>query len=158
MIGSTLPNREERHREVNYALQPLDLAVVHESPCPETMSSIRSASSSTKIFVFRRLIRFRSRKSCSLPGVAMINDAPPWTACICAFSGTPPTISAAFRKRLLRSCSYCSSTCIASSRVGRSTSALGWCETSPLSSSITGTRNARVLPVPVCAVPIMSLP
>jgi hypothetical protein len=57
-----------------------------------------------------------------------------------------------------RGLSYTSWTCMASSRVGNKTSAVAWADGSLRSISITGIRNARVLPVPVWAVPITSLP
>ena len=42
------------------------------------------------------------------------------------FLDTPPMTSAALGMVLVRSCSYCSWTCMASSRVGNRTSALAW--------------------------------
>ena len=76
----------------------------------------------------------------------------------CRLSGSPPTTNAAGCSCLVRNISYCATTCIASSRVGTSTSAATpgalFCD----NFSITGIRNARVLPVPVWAVAITSVP
>ena len=75
--------------------------------------------------------------------------APLRIALSCGPSASPPTTSAAGISCLPRSASNCSATCMASSRVGNSTSApipgtFRW-----TSFSITGMRNASVLPVPV---------
>src|SRR5260370_17166828 len=76
----------------------------------------------------------------------------------CPPSDNPPTTSAAGSSCFPRSALYCSTACIASSRVGTRTSAAIPGVLSLRSFSITGIRNASVLPVPVCAVARTSLP
>ena len=73
-------------------------------------------------------------------------------------SGSPPTTSPAGCDCLERSALYCATTCIASSRVGTRTRAAipGVCDCP--SFSMMGRRNASVLPVPVWAVAMTSLP
>src|SRR6266545_2684212 len=94
------------------------------------MSSIRSASSSTRIFTSSSFTSRRSTKSVRRPGVAMRMLARP-TALACAIGARS------------------SATWAASSRVGVSTSADG---VGPAGSSRStrGMANARVLPEPVC--------
>ena len=122
------------------------------------MSSIRSASSRTRIEVPRKSTSLRSRKSSKRPGVATIKRAPLRIAASCCRSGNPPTTWAAGASLLPRNASYCAATCIASSRVGTKTKAViaGICDLSKCSN--TGIRNASVLPVPVWAVAKTSLP
>jgi hypothetical protein len=62
-------------------------------------------------------------RSCRRPGVAITSCEPARRLWICAFSDTPPIRSAALGSLFVRSCSYCSWTCIASSRVGSNTRA-----------------------------------
>src|SRR6266850_1862864 len=76
----------------------------------------------------------------------------------CAPSDNPPTTSAAGNNCLPRSALNWSTTCIANSRVGTRTSAAIPGVLSLSNFSITGIRNASVLPVPVCAVASTSLP
>ena len=123
------------------------------------MSSMRSASSRTSTLTWRRSTSLRPRKSSSRPGVATSKRAPERIASNWPFSPTPPITSAAGEIDFPRNCSNCSCTCMASSRVGTSTRASmvrdrGVCS----SRSIIGTRKASVLPVPVWAVAIRSLP
>src|SRR5436305_790529 len=67
---------------------------------------------------------------------------------LCGRSGRPPMTSAAGGS-LPRNCSNCVWTCIASSRVGISTSASTCADLVCESRSMIGIRNASVLPVPV---------
>ena len=79
----------------------------------------------------------------------MTNPDPARRLWICVFSDAPPITSAALGVVLLRSFSYCSWTCIASSRVGSKTRARICRDDSRSSISMIGIRNASVLPVPV---------
>ena len=101
----------------------------------------------------------RSRKSSRRPGVATTRRAPRRSAASCGPSAKPPTTTRRRRKLPAAQARHTeSATCMASSRVGTSTSAVTPGAFSRRSCSITGIRNASVLPVPVCAVASTSWP
>ena len=126
------------------------------------MSSMRSASSSTKTSSFLRLTAFWPIKSSRRPGVATSTSTPRIRFLFCEASFTPPKMQAV---EIAVNCAYClkhSSTWMASSRVGSSTSTrhvLG-ARKFPDSSSLCkmGSANAAVFPVPVWAIPSKSRP
>ena len=122
------------------------------------MSSILSTSSRTRVLMFSKVMSLLSSRSSSRPGVAIISLAPARTACSWSRSEVPPISKAAAGSRLPRSCSYCLPICSANSRVGTSTNASSFASFVSNSLSMTGSRKARVLPVPVWAVAMMSLP
>ncbi len=127
------------------------------------ISSIQSASSSTKCSRFPSFTCPWPIRSSSLPGVA-ISISVPWRSLdTCGPWLTPPNITVCFRNVCLPYSANDSDICIASSLVGLRISALsclfarfsrGLCR----SCSIIGIANAAVFPVPVCAIPRMSLP
>ena len=122
------------------------------------MSSMRSASSSTSVCRAPNWTSLRSRKSSNRPGVATTIRAPLRMALSCGPSDKPPTTRAAGASCLPRNTLYCSTTCMASSRVGTSTSAAIPAAFRAPSRSMIGIRNASVFPVPVWAVASTSLP
>ena len=126
------------------------------------MSSMRSASSSTIVCTPRRSTRRRCRKSHRRPGVAMTICAPLRIWRNCRVSSMPPTTTAERIGDPTVSCMMASLIWIANSRVGLSTTAriLPVPGLSMLVSirSIIGIANARVFPVPVCAVATTSWP
>ncbi len=112
------------------------------------MSSIRSASSSTKIFTPSSLTSLRSARSCSRPGVAIRMCASP-TPFDCSVTRVPPYTTLVF-SRFARAMSTRSSfTCCASSRVGTKISAAGCFVSSGESCSTIGIANPSVFPEPV---------
>ena len=129
------------------------------------MSSMRSASSSTTYSTWFNTAFLASMWSSKRPGVATSTSTPAFSASVCGFMSIPPNTTALRRLVYLAYSSTCSATCTASSRVGSKTSArTGWragdveafsCFIMRCSS---GKANAAVLPVPVCAAPITSLP
>jgi hypothetical protein len=129
------------------------------------MSSMRSASSSTTYSTWLSTAFLASMWSSSRPGVAMSTSTPALSCSVCGFMSMPPNTTA---ERSLVCLAYfltLSATWSASSRVGASTSArTGWraglmlafsCRSIFCSSGIV---KAAVLPVPVCAAPMMSRP
>src|SRR3954469_18159647 len=86
----------------------------------------------------------------------MITSTPCWNACVCGDIPTPPMTTALRVLRPLPNRSLSAPICRASSRVGASTRARVPCL--PSSRSRIGSTNASVLPVPVAAQPITSLP
>ena len=120
------------------------------------MSSMRSASSRTTIWIPPSFTRSRLMKSHKRPGVAISTCAPLRTAVNWVFSLRPPTITA--ERRPLPGAILLKTSLIwmASSRVGLSTRAHApfWCA----SRSMRGSTKASVLPVPVWAVATTSRP
>ncbi len=122
------------------------------------MSSMRSASSRINTRRSRKCTSLRERKSSSRPGVATTILAPLRKAESCKPSDNPPTTSAAGPRVFPRSALYCATTCMANSRVGTSARAVIPGVFSCSMRSMTGIKNASVLPVPVCAVASTSFP
>ena len=128
-------------------------------------SSIRSASSSTKVCKRAKLIPPCSTQSSKRPGVATTNCAP-FKPCFCLKYEVPPTIVATRIPRVpLIKLMASDATCCASSRVGQSTSAIGALAGLLLPEAIAsvifctvGNKNAMVLPLPVCDATIQSPP
>ena len=126
------------------------------------MSSILSASSSTTCLTLVRRRLPPSMRSMTRPGVPTSTSTPPRSAPCCGKSPTPPYTHSVTRRtsRLEKS----SPTCLASSRVGASTSARGarprasLAALSPRRRSMMGSAKASVLPEPVRALAIMSRP
>mmetsp|Transcript_2871 Transcript_2871/g.10915 ORF Transcript_2871/g.10915 Transcript_2871/m.10915 type:complete len:480 (-) Transcript_2871:101-1540(-) len=142
------------------------------------VSSMRSPSSRQKYWHRSKRRSRRSRKSMSRPGVATT----PWTprrraTSSCVRLSSPPTASVtrmrgtsppAPRSRPIASAKCVSTSCVcrASSRDGQSTTPIGPCpaRVGPCSSSTSrarttsGRAKVTVLPDPVNAMPIMSLP
>ena len=119
------------------------------------MSSIRSASSRTRIFTCSSVIALRSSRSLSRPGVATRTCAVrarfDW-----ACSGTPPyTVATLMPRGAIASISP--ATCVASSRVGTSTTAAGLASRASILST-TGIAKLSVLPEPVGAFARTSRP
>src|SRR5512133_3190120 len=122
------------------------------------MSSIRSASSRTRISIRPSFAEPFWMWSTSRPGVAMITS---WSrSCADWFPiPTPPMTTAPRMWRAFPKRSSCSAIWSASSRVGARTSARGpGGAVRAESLSMMGSRNAAVFPVPVAAAPITSLP
>ncbi len=127
------------------------------------MSSIRSASSSTKTSTASRRANPCCMRSSSRPGVAMTMSTPRRSACTWGFCPTPPKITVWETPRTWRPyVRTLSPICAASSRVGARISTRGRIgEAAP--GCVTrccriGSTNAAVLPVPVCAHPSRSRP
>ena len=126
------------------------------------MSSMRSASSSTKNSKAFSETAFWPIKSSRRPGVATNTSTPRIKLRFCDASPTPPKMHVV---EIAVNWAYClkqSSTWMASSRVGKRISArhvLG-ARNFPESSSLCriGSANAAVFPVPVWAIPRRSLP
>ena len=124
------------------------------------MSSIRSASSSTKISMPDRSSRPWPDRSSRRPGVAVRMPTP---FLICSTWGawpTPPKMTASFRGRFLPYAFRFSSIWMASSRVGvrmRARMASFLCP-ALFSRCRMGTPKAQVFPVPVWALPSTSRP
>ena len=119
------------------------------------MSSIRSASSRTRIFTLSSVIALRSSRSLRRPGVATtmwaLRARFDW-----ACSGTPPyTVAMLMPRGAIASISP--ATCEASSRVGTSTTAAGRASSASIRST-SGIAKAIVLPDPVGAFARMSRP
>mmetsp|Transcript_18827 Transcript_18827/g.47528 ORF Transcript_18827/g.47528 Transcript_18827/m.47528 type:complete len:284 (+) Transcript_18827:711-1562(+) len=124
----------------------------------KSMFSRRSASSRMKCRSARRLkpLVF-ARWSTTRPGVPTMMCGRLASAMACAIMSTPPTSAAHLTPMVLPSASNCSPIWMASSRVGDSTRQNSACGLSSSSCS-TGSAKAPVLPDPVCASPMMSLP
>jgi hypothetical protein len=123
------------------------------------MSSISSASSSTTVATLSSLRVPRPMWSTARPGVATTTSTPRSSARSCVRIGWPPytgrTRTPSWRPYLWTA----SETCIASSRVGTRTSAVGSVPRSPVARRwSTGSAKAAVLPVPVAAWPSRSRP
>ena len=121
------------------------------------MSSIRSASSSTKIFTPSSLTSLRSARSCSRPGVAIRMCASP-TPFDCSVTRVPPYTTLVFRCLARAMSTRSSFTCCASSRVGTRINAAGCFVSSGESCSTIGMANPSVLPEPVCDLASVSRP
>ena len=121
------------------------------------MSNMRSASSSTNVVMLSSLINRRFIKSFKRPGVPIIKCGRRFKSRICRSTGTPPTTRAEYRFNPIAKARNSSSICCANSRVGAMIKTLGRSDT-PVMCSIIGNKNAAVLPVPVLAIPITSLP
>ena len=122
------------------------------------MSSMRSASSMTKIFTSFKMIAPRSNKSSMRPGVAIRTSTPLLRASSWSRILSPPMSSAIFRLWLRVYFSKFSAICAANSRVGDNMSERGilarpW---PSAKTSIIGSVKLAVLPVPVWAQPITS--
>mmetsp|Transcript_2986 Transcript_2986/g.6776 ORF Transcript_2986/g.6776 Transcript_2986/m.6776 type:complete len:411 (+) Transcript_2986:268-1500(+) len=136
------------------------------------MSSMRSASSSTRKRTLRSETRPRSTMSFSRPGVATRTSQPRSSSRICAPKGVPPY--ATHTRRPVRKANFFDSSkiCTASSRVGASASARMATGSSreprwpavpaaePASRILLrmGSMKASVLPEPVCATEMTSIP
>ena len=128
------------------------------------MSSIRSASSSTRCFTNEKSAAPWPMRSSRRPGVATTMSAPERSASICGRSPTPPKIFAMRSGRCLAYARMFSSICATNSRVGASTRTRVLRFTpagngpAAASKDRIGRVKAAVLPVPVCAMPITSAP
>lgn len=124
------------------------------------ISSIRSASSITKISTPVRRTLPREKWSIRRPGVAMRTSAPRSSFLNCSSNETPPMRRAIVSLWFLPNCSNPSETWAASSRVGAKINDLGMRALArPRSSFVSiGIVNEAVLPVPVWAMPRTSLP
>ena len=127
------------------------------------MSSMRSASSSTRICTWERSTAFWFMRSMRRPGVAMSTstplDTPRARRLIWGSIFTPPTTLATRRPRAFAMVPQTSWICRASSRVGVMTSIVGAFLRSERSRrSREGREKAAVLPVPVLAAAIISRP
>ncbi len=121
------------------------------------MSSMRSASSSTRICTWERSTAFWFMRSMRRPGVAMSTSTPRASRSIWGSIFTPPTTLATRRPRVLAMTPQTSWICMASSRVGVMTSMAGaFLRSARASRSSDGSE--KVLPVPVLAAAIMSRP
>ena len=130
------------------------------SSSPKPRSSIRSASSSTRVLTSPSVNALCASKSISRPGVATTMSAPPRKCSICGLIDTPPNSTDTFGL-----CARCwpkflisSPTWAASSRVGTSTKARTGRGALPAgragasaSCCSSGSAKAAVLPEPVCA-------
>ena len=126
------------------------------------MSSMRSASSKISTSSRSKSTRPLRMWSISRPGVATIMSIGLLIALICWPKDEPPT-SVTERTHFMFLAYICAffSTCAANSRVGVSTKTRGPLPGFSLRFTIfcrLGSRNAAVLPEPVCALAIMSLP
>mmetsp|Transcript_6601 Transcript_6601/g.23533 ORF Transcript_6601/g.23533 Transcript_6601/m.23533 type:complete len:280 (+) Transcript_6601:281-1120(+) len=126
------------------------------------MSSMRSASSSTRYVTRRRLILPDSRKSIRRPGVAITISQPRCRSRSWPLLGAPPNTHVCLMRDDEPNLEHSSWICCASSRVGASTSTIG---PSPgrrnscaLMCTTAGSRNDSVFPEPVCAMPTTSRP
>jgi len=118
---------------------------------------MRSASSKTKYSTLLRSIYFWLIKSNNLPGVATKISTPLLSLSVWGFCLTPPYITTVLSGKLLPYASKLALICIANSLVGVKIKALiafVWFD-SVIFCNI-GIANAAVLPVPVCALPIIS--
>mmetsp|Transcript_142218 Transcript_142218/g.442196 ORF Transcript_142218/g.442196 Transcript_142218/m.442196 type:complete len:319 (-) Transcript_142218:250-1206(-) len=129
------------------------------------MSSILSASSRVKRLTFSIVSSPRSRKSSSRPGVQMAMSHPSARSLSCCPAGAPPYTETA-RTRVLKHIRFASlSICWQSSRVGARMTLVGATGPSSISRGSScrivftmGTRKAAVLPLPVWALHMTSLP
>ena len=125
-------------------------------------SSRRSASSSTSTSTSASDSALCESRSSSRPGVATSRWVPPRSSIICGLMETPPTTTSV--RNAGASAWATSPICRASSRVGASTSARRRRGRSASASGVpssrcsTGSRNAPVLPEPVCASASTSRP
>ena len=115
------------------------------------MSSMRSASSSTRYSRPASLAYGDRKWSSRRPGVATMTSTPLRNACSCGPMPTPPKTAAAVIGVCTARPSRSSAICAASSRVGVSTSARVVPRGRPISLCRIGRRNAAVLPLPVMA-------
>ncbi len=124
------------------------------------MSSMRSASSMTRMSMPVSSSLPRSEKSSSRPGVAISTSAPRVILVSWSAKETPPMSRATLSLWLAPYLTKLSSTCAASSRVGSRISVRGMRALArPLSRRESmGRTKAAVLPVPVWAMPRMSRP
>ena len=137
------------------------LAMTFFTSCTKPMSSIRSASSSTKISMWERSMRPCPTRSFRRPGQAMRISTPFLRAATCGAWPTPPKITVLRWFRYLPYSSKLSPICSASSRVGvriRARTAPFFLAGAAVRRSSMGSAKAAVLPVPVWAQPIKSLP
>ena len=121
-------------------------------------SAMWSASSSTTISIRPRSTAPCSIRSISRPGVATTMSTPRWNARSCGVYDMPPATRTTDRSTVRASGVSTSVTCIASSRVGTSTSPRGCEPAAPASVVIIGRPKARVLPEPVWPRPSTSRP
>ena len=123
------------------------------------MSSIRSASSMTRMSTALSKSLPRSKWSSRRPGVAISTSAPRSSLRNWSSKETPPISSATFNRWFLPYLTKFSSTCAASSRVGSRMRVRGMrARARPCSSSVSiGRTKDAVLPVPVWAMPRTSL-
>jgi len=126
------------------------------------MSSILSASSSTRYVHRRKLVIPRSKKSINRPGVAITISTPRSRSRACGPFGAPPNTQV-LRTYVEKPKSWATlCICWANSRVGARTKAMGPSPRVSLSWllmwTIAGSIYANVLPEPVCAIPTISRP
>ena len=124
------------------------------------MSAIWSASSSTVMETSDRSTEPRLTRSISRPGVATSTVTPRSRARTCLAYGMPPAMRRTLSPVPCASGARVSLTCMASSRVGTSTSPRGrWgAARRPESRVSSASPKASVLPEPVCPRPRMSRP
>ena len=126
------------------------------------ISSIRSASSSTKCSTLARLVWLSCRCSNKRPGVATKTSTPCLSCLVCVSILTPPYTLTTLSSMNWLYALMLSVTCAASSRVGTKISARTLPEWMSFGVSAIcckiGKANAAVLPVPVCAFARISLP
>ena len=125
------------------------------------MSSIRSASSSTKTSISSNRMAFWPCKSRRRPGVATNTSTPPRNFCIWGLIFTPPNTTSLFSGKYFEYCVTLSWICAASSRVGvtmRARQRLGWARRPSLKRCRIGRVKPAVFPVPVCAAAMTSCP
>ena len=135
-------------------------ATIRSTSGMNPMSSIRSASSITRMRVSVSRMLPRSYMSSSRPGVAISTSTPRISTSFWSDMLSPPMISACVSFRYLPYSTKFSATCKASSRVGsrirlRGIRALA---REPARISSIGNVKPAVLPVPVCAQPSTSRP
>ena len=122
------------------------------------ISSISSASSNITIDTESNLTVFLLIWSITRPGVPTIICTPDFKDLICLTISCPPyTGNTLMSLMYLASFLISSATCTASSLVGQSTIACGFLTSGLIFCNI-GIEYAAVLPVPVCACPITSIP
>ena len=124
------------------------------------MSSIRSASSITRILVSVNNSPPRSNRSISRPGVAISTSTPFISASFWSDRLSPPISNAWFNLRYLPYLTKFSATCSANSRVGSRIRLRGMRARARLPDKMSSIGNTKlaVLPVPVCAHPSTSRP
>mmetsp|Transcript_49003 Transcript_49003/g.138959 ORF Transcript_49003/g.138959 Transcript_49003/m.138959 type:complete len:205 (-) Transcript_49003:244-858(-) len=126
------------------------------------MSSMRSASSRHSFMTPSTRTWPPSRKSFKRPGQAMMACTPARYVCIWSRFGAPPYMATDLMPMHLPKRADSFSVCCASSRVGDITRSPGpcrcGCHCCRCMSTKAGNRNPRVLPLPVAAIPMTSLP
>mmetsp|Transcript_65924 Transcript_65924/g.129703 ORF Transcript_65924/g.129703 Transcript_65924/m.129703 type:complete len:246 (-) Transcript_65924:132-869(-) len=139
-----------------------NLAMILRICGSKPMSSIRSASSKTKVLTASRATCPPSRKSFKRPGQATMRCTPSLYLNIWSRFGAPPYMDTARIPMHLPKRFASSSVCCANSRVGDITNIPGpWRSgRQPFlcMDEKAGNRNAKVFPLPVAAMPMTSFP